>query len=468
MDNKENFFQPSKKGSKSIIKSLSNSDRPKLDSNYDLKRYKMLNHMNKKIKFKKLNHIFNTIKNRPKDAIKYIKDDMPYIPSIEKQKSEINFINLVKALSKSSSKEKSKNDSKENIFNINKSVEDPYKPRGYNYFSYSREHPELILDNKNYLKIIYDLNLKNDNNLNSTNDKNNEYNNERYLNHKNEINHEYINKYNNNNDNHNDKISLIRTLKSNNQLENKDKVMPISKSYEKYIYTLNNIYNEKKDNNHENLKNKRKYNSIYINNNNFEAYNKSYRNNNNNEASIFPLIHSSNFENSNSTQNYITNKINGIKFLTNNDYTKSDIFNLKDDNLSRIKTSEKYLYKKNYKPLSIDLQKKTNINNVGWFPKELKNKSRISVSSVGFNILCPDIKNISPTKKDIDTLNKNNTYKANLMSEFVDKCKPGDTELRKDYTNTLNQNKNIFHRKNYCASYNDLHHEYKDLILDLF
>ena len=79
--------------------------------------------------------------------------------------------------------------------------------------------------------------------------------------------------------------------------------------------------------------------------------------------------------------------------------------------------------------MSIDLQKKTNINNVGWFPKELKNKSRISVSSVGFNILCPDIKNISPTKKDIDTLNKNNTYKANLMSEFVDKCKPGDTEL---------------------------------------
>lgn len=465
MEHKENFYQAPKKDSNSIIKSLSNSNRPKLNSNYDLKRYKMLNHMNKKIKFKKLNHVFNTVKNRPQDGIKYIKDDMPYIPSIEKQKSEINFINLVKALSKSSSKDKSNNDSKENILNINKSVEDPYKPRGYNYFSYSRKHPELILDNKNYLKIIYDLNLKSDNNSNKVNDKNNENNNGRYLSTKNEINREYINKYNN--DNHNDKISLIRTIKSNNQLENKDKVMPISKSCEKYIYTLNNNYYDKIDNNHESFKNKRKYNSIYTNNDNLESYNKRNRNNNN-ETSIFPLIHSENFENSNPTQNYVSNKINGIKFLTNNDYTKSDIFNLKDDNLSKIKTSEQYLYKINYKPMSIDLQKKTNINNVGWFPKELKNQSRISVSSVGFNILCPDIKNISPTKKDIDTLNKNNTYKANLMSEFVDKCKPGDTELRKDYTNTLNQNKNIFHRKNYCASYNDLHHEYKDLILDLF
>ena len=459
MDKKENFFQPSKKGSNSIVKSLSNSNRIKVNSNYELKRYKMLNHMNKKIKFKKLNHIFNTVKNRLHDDIKYIKDDMPYIPSIEKQKSEINFINLVKALSKSSSKEKSNNDSKENIFTVNKSVEDPYKPRGYNYFSYSREHPELILVNENYLKIIYDLNLKN-----NVNDKINDNNDERYQSHKNEINHEYINKYNN--DNHNDKMSLIRTIKKNNQLEIKDKVLPTSQSCEKYIYTLNNNYYDKMDNNHYNLKSKRQF--INNNNNNLESYNKIDKNNNNNETSIFPLIHSGNFGDSNSNKNYVRNKNNGIKFLTNNDYTKSDIFNLKDDNLAKIKTSEKYLYKKNYKPLSIDLQKKTNINNVGWCPKELKTQSRISISSVEFNILCPNIRNISPTKKDIDSLNKNNAYKANLMSEFVDKCKPGDTELRKDYTNTLNQNKNIFHRKNYCASYNDLHHEYKDLILDLF
>ena len=457
MDKKENFFQASKKGSKPIIKSLSNSNRPKINSNYDLKRYKMLNHINKKIKFKKLNHILNTVKNRHQDEIKFIKNDMPYIPSIEKQKSEINFINLVKALSKSTSKEKINNDSKENIFNINKSVEDPYKPRGYNYFSYSREHPELILDNKNYLKIIYDLNLKS-----NVNDQNNNYNNERYLSHKDGINHEYINKYDN------DKISLIREKKSNNQLERKDKVMPNCKSCEKYIYTLNNNYYDKTDNNHESLKSKRKYININNSNNNLESDNKIDNNNSNNETSIFPLIHSGNFGNSNSTQNYVSNKNNGIKFLTNNDYTKSDIFNLKNDNLSKIKTSEKYLYKKNYKPLSIDLQKKTNINNVGWCPKELKNKSRISISSVEFNILCPNKRNISPTKKEIDSLNKNNAYKANLISEFVDKCKPGDTELRKDYNNTLNQNKNIFHRKNYCASYNDLHHEYKDLILDLF
>lgn len=459
MEHKENFYQ-SKKGTKLMIKSLSNSNTAKSNSNYDLKRYKMLNHINKKIKFKKLSHIFNTVKSR-QDDIKYIKDDMPYIPSIEKQKSELNFINLVKALSKSSSTERDNSDSKENIFNNKKSIEDPYKPRGYNYFRYSREHPELILDNKNYLKIIYDLNLKDGNNVKNSHDKINDNDNERYISHKNKINNEYTYKYSG--DNYNDKISLIRTKKPNNQLESKEKIIPISKSCEKYIYTLNNNYNDKKDYNNANLEDKRKYISINI--NNIDAHKS---NNNNNETSIFPLIHTENLGNSNSTQNCVSNKINGIKFLSNSDYTKSDIFNLKEDNLSKIKTSEQYLYKKNYKPLSIDLQKKTNISNVGWFPKELKNQSRISVSSVGFNILCPDLKNISPTKKDIDTLNKNNTYKANLMSEFIDKCKPGDTELRKDYKNILNQNKNIFHRKNYCASYNDLHHEYKDLILDLF
>ena len=87
---------------------------------------------------------------------------------------------------------------------------------------------------------------------------------------------------------------------------------------------------------------------------------------------------------------------------------------------------------------------------------------------MSFNILCPNLKNISPTKKDIDIINNNNSFKSNLMSEFVDMCKPGDSELRKEYQDKLNANKNIFHRKNYCSSLYDLHHEYKDLILDVF
>ena len=44
MDFKGNYYQSSKQGSKPII----HSNRTKVNSNYDLKRYRMLNHINKK------------------------------------------------------------------------------------------------------------------------------------------------------------------------------------------------------------------------------------------------------------------------------------------------------------------------------------------------------------------------------------------------------------------------------------
>ena len=88
--------------------------------------------------------------------------------------------------------------------------------------------------------------------------------------------------------------------------------------------------------------------------------------------------------------------------------------------------------------------------------------------SVAFIIISPGLKNTSPMKKDIDLLNKNNFEKPPLMSEYVDISKPGDTPIRQDYYDKLNENKNVFHKKNYCAAYSDLHHEYKDLINKLF
>ena len=46
---------------------------------------------------------------------------------------------------------------------------------------------------------------------------------------------------------------------------------------------------------------------------------------------------------------------------------------------------------------------------------------QVKYSGVDFNILCPNLKSISPTKKDIDILNHNKTFKSNLLSEFIDK-----------------------------------------------
>ena len=150
------------------------------------------------------------------------------------------------------------------------------------------------------------------------------------------------------------------------------------------------------------------------------------------------------------------------------DYHKSDIFYLVNDDLSKEKTSEKYLFKPNYSPRKLENEKKSNINEVGWSPKLDKNKSRIGCSSVAFNIINPSLKCLSPIKKEIDSLNNNNFEKPPLISDYINMCKPGDTGLRKDFTEQLEENKNIFHRKNYCASYSDLHHEYKDLVNNIF
>ena len=71
-------------------------------------------------------------------------------------------------------------------------------------------------------------------------------------------------------------------------------------------------------------------------------------------------------------------------------------------------------------------------------------------------------------KKEIDILNKNNFEKPPLISDYINICKPGDTGIRKDFNDIFEENKNVFHRKNYCASYSDLHHEYKDIVNNIF
>ena len=54
------------------------------------------------------------------------------------------------------------------------------------------------------------------------------------------------------------------------------------------------------------------------------------------------------------------------------------------------------------------------------------------------------------------------------LSEYLDLCKPGELNLRQDFSDKMNDNINAFHRKNYCAAYGDSHHEYKDLVDNMF
>ena len=430
------------------IKTSLNTERAKPSLKYDIKKYKILNNfLNKHVKLKNIreNKNHRTIDNAPhkiKNKI-FSKNDISYAPRKDNQEGEKNFIHLIKALINSNENNKKL----ESNISVNNQLynEDPYKPKGYNYYKYSLEHPNLISDDKRYSKIIQELNSKNEN-----------------INYDRCLSYENYNKNNNINELFINKSNKLDNNNNQNNIEST--IMPISKSCAKYISTSNKDNFSPKRNKSDLVKiNYNIKNDILKNSDNdtIDIHNiKSITENNKNNLNTLPLT------NSVDSKNFVNyNKFNYLKKKDNN---INDIFNLKDDNFTKQKTSEQYLFKNNYKPMKTNIDKETNINNIGWSPKELKSRSKINMSSVAFNILCPNFKDISPSKRELDLLNHNNSYKPNLISEYVEKCKPGDTELRKEYIDKLNDNKTIFHRKNYCASYNDLHHEYKDLIYDLF
>ena len=341
-----------------------------------------------------------------KDKINQLKSYLPYIPNKERLKAEDNFIDLVKSIVNSGNKDKNM------MLNISVKKNQRYKPRGYGYFEYIREHPTIIrdIDQNVYSKIIRDIDKKIDNENDLYRENNTLANSDRKeytLNKKNNLTEANLLSKN--------QFAYFQTQTYNNKSLEKSKKDGVIKGNLKIKISDNN---KEKDN----------INKIM--------------------PDILPVI---------------TEKSQKQK-----DYHKSDIFYLVNDNLSKGKSSEQYLFKPNYSPRKLENSKKTNINEVGWEPKLEKNKSRIECSSVAFNIINPDLKCLSPMKKEIDILNKNNFEKAPLISDYVNMCKPGDTGTRKDFNDIYEENKNVFHRKNYCASYYDLHHEYKDIVNNIF
>ena len=339
------------------------------------------------------------------DKINKLKSYLPYIPNKERQKAEDNFIDLIKAIVDSRSSDKNK------IKNIpiKNNENEKYWPRGYGYFEFIREHPSITreLRQNTYSQIIHDINKKIDGKNENYKEKENSDKRNIFLNKKNNL--TEVNLFDNKNMNY--IPTKILACEGNEKLKN-DRI------------------------NKSNL-------DIKINDNNKERVDIE-----NIKQNVLPAISECSSK--------------------QKDFHKSDIFYLVNDNLSKGKTSEQYLFKPNYSPRKIEKNQKTNINEVGWEPKLEKNKSRIGCSSVAFNIINPTLKCLSPMKTEIDIINKNNFEKPPLISDYINMCKPGDTGLRKDFSDILEENKNIFHRKNYCASYSDLHHEYKDLVNKIF
>ena len=83
------------------------------------------------------------------------RDKMSYIPDIERKKAESNFINLVNSLVHRKRNEPNIYD---NIF-LKSQKSEPYKPKGYNYYEYIRDHPIIINEDEDniYSKAVNDL-----------------------------------------------------------------------------------------------------------------------------------------------------------------------------------------------------------------------------------------------------------------------------------------------------------------------
>ncbi len=348
------------------------------------------------------------------NKIKNNYDKMSYIPDFERRKAESNFIKLINALVSSRKNDNNNNKYKNYLEENKKNI--PYKPKGYKHYEYIREHPVIINDDEDniYSKVINDL--KKDSEI--------------YNPYNNELNQSYKS------------LNINKLTKGKNLLN-----APNFDENNKKKIKLNPIIKK----NYENLQ------TINFDKNNIDIISKSDRLN---HISIDCNDVKKNDILTNINDNIYNNNINKQK-----DYKQSDIFNLINDNLSKNKSSEQYLFNKNNNPQTIE---KTSINEIGWSPKRQNYKSRINCSSVAFNILSPSLRGIAKMKKDIDVLNRNNFDKMHLMSEYIDICKPGEINLREEFNDKFNENKNIFHKKNYCAAYSDLHHEYKDLVNDEF
>lgn len=345
-----------------------------------------------------------------------LNDKMSFIPNAERKKAESNFIKLINGLI-NSKKTNNDNYSYKRIFNENKK-NIPYKPSGYKYYEYIREHPVIINDDDDniYSKVINDI--QSDKEIDNNYDK-----------------------------------ELNKSYKSFNKLTKNQYALNTSSLEEKNIIKLKPIIK----------KNYEESNTISIDNDKLSEDSKSDR-------LDLKSIDCNDITKSNNIFPKINIKIHNTNHKNNNqkDYKKSDIFYLINDKLSKDKSSEKYLFKRNYFPKLLENEKKTSINEVGWSPKGHNNRSRIGCSSVAFNILSPSLKSFAQMKKDIDLQNRNNFDKPHLMSEYIEMCNPGDSNLRDEFKDKFNKDQNIFHKKNYCAAYNDLHHEYKDLVNNVF
>lgn len=168
----------------------------------------------------------------------------------------------------------------------------------------------------------------------------------------------------------------------------------------------------------------------------------------------------------NSKFNYFKNYMNNIKNQKSNCYINSDIFNIKNDELSLKKIGEKYLFQ-----IPQNVKYTSSRESHSEWKSDINGNSINNCSSKEYNILIPNRRNCNLTKekayKVLDKLNynKNNPIsKQRSVSKFIDLANNIKSNFGKDYMDCYQANEDCFKKvAEHCSSYGDLFLEYKNL-----
>ena len=170
--------------------------------------------------------------------------------------------------------------------------------------------------------------------------------------------------------------------------------------------------------------------------------------------------------NSDGKPNNFRNCKKNLKSQRTNCYVNSDIFNLKNDEISLKKIGEKYLF---CIPQKIKYTSSRESNSE--WKSQVMDKSINNCSSKKYNILTPNRKNSNLAKEEFyKTLNEakdninNPISKPRSVSKFIDLASHSSSNFGKDYMNCYNANPNCFKKvPEVCSSFGDLYLQYKNL-----
>ena len=152
-------------------------------------------------------------------------------------------------------------------------------------------------------------------------------------------------------------------------------------------------------------------------------------------------------------------------------FQNSDIFNLKNDMNSILKSGETYLFKPEKKSFNSNIE-----SNSKWEPKP-SIPTLYNHQSTKYNILNPSTKSISKTKekiiedceskrsKNITSPNDFNPFhKQKVFSEYFDITRIYAPNVNHEYKKSYNESNDVFKKKSdICGTYYDIHNMYKDL-----